>query len=93
MVVSVQTGKPGNVHGRGSFIAERVRSDNFWVKVKSLCANPSIISLEDLNGVRGADRSGLLVRDRVVTDRGGPWAPMFMYAEEDVDARLNQAGC
>ena len=28
-----------------------------------------------------------------VSDRGGPWAPMFTHAEEDVDARSNRAGC
>ena len=34
-----------------------------------------------------------LVGVRVVNKRGGPRAPMFMHAEEDVDARSNQTGC
>ena len=66
-----------------------MRSDVLLGKPKSGCANPSGIGSEDHNDVQGADRVEPLVRDRVVADRGGPRAPMFVHAEEDVDACSN----
>ena len=70
-----------------------MRSDVFWGEPKYGCANSSGLDPEECNDVRGADRAGLLVEFRVVDDLSGHWAPMFLHAEEDVDACLNQAGC
>ena len=83
---------PSDGHGHGSARAERVRPDIFWGKFKFGRAHLSGIGPEGCDDVRGADRAVSMVGVRVVADRSGPWASMSAHAEEDVDARSNQAG-
>ena len=80
------------MHGHGSARTERVHSNVFWDEPKSICTNTSGLAPEERDDVQGADRVEPLVVVRVIDDRGGPWAPMFTHAEEDVNTLSNQAG-
>ena len=80
------------MHGRGSARAEIVCSNVFWSKSESSCSNSNGLSPEDRDDVQGTNRAEPVVGVRVVAERGGPHAPMFVHVEEDFDSCLNRAG-
>ena len=80
------------MHGHRSAREERVRSDVFWSKSKSVCSNTNGLGPEDRDDVQGADRADPMAGVRVVADRGGSQAPMFTHVKEYVDTRSNQVG-
>ena len=80
------------MHGHGSARAERVRSGVFWRNSESGCSNSNNLGLEYHDDVQCTDQANPL-SNMIVSDRGGSRVPMFSHAEEDVDARLNRAGC
>ena len=80
------------MHGHASARVSRVRSRIFWDKSKYGCSDFNGLGLEDCDDVRGTDRAEPL-SGRIVADRGGSWAPMFLHADEDVESCPNRAGC
>ena len=79
------------MHGNGSSKAERKRYNVIWSKYEYGCSDYNGLVPEYRDGVRGTDRADPL-SGRIVYDRGGSQALMFLHAEEDVDSRLNQEG-
>ena len=66
--------------------------DVFWIESKSGYSDHNGLGPEDHNDVRGADRPEPMVGVRVVADRGGSLAPMFVHVEQDVDTRPKWSG-
>ena len=80
------------MHGHGSARAERVHSNIFWGKTKSGCSQLQTPSPDDSHDVGCTDRSEAMIRGKI-TDGGGGIISLVTQAEEDVDARLDWAGC
>ena len=76
------------MHGHGSAIVERVRTNVFWGKSKSGHAHSLGISPDDGDDIRGSDQAETL-SGRIVSDWGGGVASMFSQADEYVDACSN----
>ena len=73
------------MHDHGSARSDRVRLNVFWGESKSVCAHSLGLGPDDGDDIRGADRAETL-SGRIVADWGSGVAPMFLQAEEDLDA-------
>ena len=80
------------MHGHGSARAERVRSDVFWGKAKSGRSHSQALGSDDGNDVRCADGAEAMIGG-IIADGGGGTTALVAQAEEDVDVRLDWAGC
>ena len=80
------------MHGYGSARTERVRSDVFWGKAESGHSQSQALGSDDGDNVRCADREEAMIGG-IITDGCGGITPLVAKAEEDVDARLDWAGC
>ena len=69
-----------------------MRPKVFWGKYDSVCTHSTGIVPDDWDNFQGADRVDPLADGRIVADWGGGWAPVFLHAEKDVDARLDWEG-
>ena len=80
------------MHIHGFARAERVRPNLFWGKSKSSHAHPTGLGPGDCDDLRGANGADPLADVRIFSDWGGGRAPVLLYVEENVKARLEQAG-
>ena len=69
-----------------------MRSGVFWRKSEFGCSDSNGLGPDDHDDVQCTDQADPL-SNMIVSDRGGSRVPMFSHAEEDVDVRLNRAGC
>ena len=80
------------MHGHGSARAERVRSNIFWGKVNSGRSHSQALGSNDSDDVGCADGAETMIGG-IIADGGGGITPLVAQAEEDVNARLDWAGC
>ena len=80
------------MHDHGSAIAEIVRSKIFWGKAKSGRSQLQALGSADSNDVGCANGVEAMIGG-IIADGGGGTTPLVAQAEEDVDARLDWAGC
>ena len=79
------------MHGHGSALVERVRSNVFWDKAKSGRSHWQTLGADDREDVRCDDRAEAMIGG-IISDGGGGITPLVTQAEEDVDAGLDWAG-
>ena len=80
------------MHDRSSVRAEKVRSDVFWGKAKSSCSHSQALGSDDGDDIGCADGAEAMIGG-IIADGGGGITPLIAQMEEDVDARLDWAGC
>ena len=80
------------MHGHGSARAERVRSDIFWDEAKSGRYHSQKIGSDDGDDVGCTGGAEAMIGGKI-SDGGGGIASLVAQAEEDIDARLDWAGC
>ena len=80
------------MHGHGSARVERVLPNFFWGEAKSGRSHSQALGSDDGNDVRCADGAAAMIGGKI-DDGGGGIASPIAQAEEDVDARLDWAGC
>ena len=80
------------MHGHGSARSERVRFNVFWGEAKSGRSHLQALGSDDGGDIGCADGAEAMIRE-IIADGGGGITPLVAQVEEDVDARLDWAGC